>query len=289
MSMDLMTKAFKIKVGSHLRKLILIKLADNASDQGECWPSYGHIAAQCECSKSAVREHIVALVGMGLVEKENRLGRNNGKGNTSNIYRLKLNTPVSPESRPPMPAGDTACTAEKYPLYQHVTPPVSPESRPPMPAGGTRISHSFEPINEPVIEPLKTIGAQAGASTPAKPAKAEYSSEFETAWKAYPARQGSNPKNKAYQAWNARLRDGVTTESMLEGVKRYAAYQLATGKAGTEFVMQGARFFGPGLEFENAWVVTGVPQPKPQDNKHSGFSDRDYGTTHTPAWARGNA
>jgi hypothetical protein len=44
MSMELMVKAMKTKVGNPLRKLVLVKLADNASDQGECWPSYQHIA-----------------------------------------------------------------------------------------------------------------------------------------------------------------------------------------------------------------------------------------------------
>ena len=34
MSMELMVKAMKIRVGNPLRKLVLIKLADNASDQG---------------------------------------------------------------------------------------------------------------------------------------------------------------------------------------------------------------------------------------------------------------
>ncbi|EFG1265016.1 helix-turn-helix domain-containing protein, partial [Escherichia coli] len=54
MSMELMVKAMKIRVGNPLRKLVLIKLADNASDQGECWPSYQHIADQCEISKRSV-------------------------------------------------------------------------------------------------------------------------------------------------------------------------------------------------------------------------------------------
>lgn len=34
MSMDLMVQAMKIKVGNPLRKLVLLKLADNASDLG---------------------------------------------------------------------------------------------------------------------------------------------------------------------------------------------------------------------------------------------------------------
>ncbi|EBB1422485.1 helix-turn-helix domain-containing protein, partial [Salmonella enterica] len=95
MSMNLMAKAMSIKVGNPLRKLVLIKLADNANDNGECWPSYQHIADHCECSKSAVKEHISALIKLGLMTKENRVGVNNGKGNTSNVYRLHLTrTPV---------------------------------------------------------------------------------------------------------------------------------------------------------------------------------------------------
>ena len=50
MSMNLMAKAMNIKVGNPLRKLVLIKLADNANDNGECWPSYQHVADQCELS-----------------------------------------------------------------------------------------------------------------------------------------------------------------------------------------------------------------------------------------------
>lgn len=34
MSMELMVRAMKIKVGNPLRKLVLLKLADNANDQG---------------------------------------------------------------------------------------------------------------------------------------------------------------------------------------------------------------------------------------------------------------
>lgn len=44
MSMLLMAKAMSTKVGNPLWKLVLIKLADNASDTGECWPSHQHIA-----------------------------------------------------------------------------------------------------------------------------------------------------------------------------------------------------------------------------------------------------
>lgn len=126
MSMTLMARAMAIKTGNPIRKLVLIKLADNANDNGECWPSYQHIADHCECSRSAVRTHIDALIGMGVLTKENRMGINNGKGNTSNVYYLNLDNPV-PSKITGMPL----------------------ENTPPMPCGGTRTSHSFEPVNEP--------------------------------------------------------------------------------------------------------------------------------------------
>ncbi|EHE5876759.1 helix-turn-helix domain-containing protein [Salmonella enterica] len=134
MSMTLMARAMAIKTGNPIRKLVLIKLADNANDNGECWPSYQHIADHCECSRSAVRSHIDALIGMGVLTKENRMGINNGKGNTSNVYYLNLDNPMPPKSTAPVPSKITG-----MPL----------ENTPPMPCGGTRTSHSFEPVNEP--------------------------------------------------------------------------------------------------------------------------------------------
>lgn len=134
MSMTLMARAMAIKTGNPIRKLVLIKLADNANDNGECWPSYQHIADHCECSRSAVRTHIDALIGMGVLSKENRIGVNNGKGNTSNVYYLNLDNPVPPKSTAPVPSKITGMPLENIP---------------PMPCGGTRTSHSFEPVNEP--------------------------------------------------------------------------------------------------------------------------------------------
>ncbi|EPF0942068.1 MULTISPECIES: helix-turn-helix domain-containing protein [Klebsiella] len=133
--MSLMAKAMGVKVGNSLRKLVLIKLADNANDKGECWPSYQHIADQCECSKSAVRNHIDALEDMGLLKRENRVGVNNGKGNTSNVYYLNFDAT-------PMPSKSTGVCHE-------IAPPMPSDGTPPMPPDGTRTSHSFEPVTEP--------------------------------------------------------------------------------------------------------------------------------------------
>lgn len=143
MSMTLMAKAMAIKTGNPIRKLVLIKLADNANDSGECWPSYKHIADHCECSKSAVRDHIDALISMGLLVKENRPGVKNGKGNASNLYCMNLDNPMPPKSITPMPTESTG---------------MPPKSIAPMPCGGTRTSHSFEPVIEPTDPPNPQTG-----------------------------------------------------------------------------------------------------------------------------------
>ncbi|EDB6793135.1 helix-turn-helix domain-containing protein [Salmonella enterica subsp. enterica serovar Muenchen] len=165
MSMNLMAKAMSIKVGNPLRKLVLIKLADNANDNGECWPSYQHIADHCECSKSAVKEHISALIKLGLMTKENRVGVNNGKGNTSNVYRLHLtSTPVPPESTPPVPPESTGGSPESTPPVPPESTGGSPESTPPVPPAGTRTSHSFEPVKEPLDNKKKLSSMPEGFS-----------------------------------------------------------------------------------------------------------------------------
>jgi hypothetical protein len=106
----------------------------------------------------------------------------------------------------------------------------------------------------------KTLGASAPTDD-----------RFEAAWKAYPKREGANPKNKAHSAWKARLKEGVTAEAMMAGVARYAAYCQSKGNTGTEYVMQAQRFFGKGREFENEWTAIAA---KP--SRHHGFNERDY-------------
>ncbi|HBE4427722.1 TPA: helix-turn-helix domain-containing protein, partial [Escherichia coli] len=102
--------------GNPLRKLVLIKLADNANDNGECWPSYQHVADQCEVSRSTVKSHIRALEEMGLLKRE---FRRKGELNQSNVFYLTLDNAqqIQPES------GGAGAAPRTY--------------------------HSFEPVNEP--------------------------------------------------------------------------------------------------------------------------------------------
>lgn len=87
MSMRLMVQAMNCEVGNPARKLVLLKLADNANDDGICFPSYQYIADKCEMSKRSAISHIDDLIKMGFVTKK---ARKNKDGLSANLYLLHL-------------------------------------------------------------------------------------------------------------------------------------------------------------------------------------------------------
>ncbi|EJX1818761.1 helix-turn-helix domain-containing protein [Salmonella enterica] len=153
MSMNLMAKAMSIKVGNPLRKLVLIKLADNANDEGECWPSYQHIADQCEVSRSTVKSHIRALEDMGLLKRE---FRRKGELNQSNVFYLTLD---NAQQIPPESGGAGAdrggAGADRGGAGADL-------------GGGAgddpRTYHSFEPVKEPLERKKKPSSMPEGFS-----------------------------------------------------------------------------------------------------------------------------
>ncbi|HEX5437501.1 MAG TPA: hypothetical protein VFW98_10085, partial [Gemmatimonadaceae bacterium] len=68
---------------------------------------------------------------------------------------------------------------------------------------------------------------------------------FAAAWAMYPARAGGNPSTPAEKAWRATVRSGVDPGDLMRATKHYAEYIRASGKEQTEYVMQGATFYGP--------------------------------------------
>lgn len=138
-----------------------------------------------------------------------------------------------------------------------------------------RIADALEKANMPP-EPVLKLAEPKPKGTPKQ--RHEYEPEFEELWKAYPARNGSNPKWKAQQCWRARIKEARAKDrllardemdKMLHGAKRYAAWCEATGKTGTEMVMQATRFLGTSREFLNTWAIP-APEPEviklPRDN-----------------------
>lgn len=222
--------------------------------KGECWPSYQHIADHCECSKSAVRSHIDALIKMGLLIKENRLGNHNGKGNASNVYYLNLSAdPVSPKSIPPAPlAGSSVSLAGT---------PVPPDGRPPMPSDGIRTNHSFEPVKEPI----KPKGA----------------GQRKTAKKSAFDPLTAKPENVSTETWT----DWVTfrqeiRKPLTETSCRQQARQLA-GCANPDEVIC--------TSIANSWQGLFPDKPRsvrqPQVNTHTGFEHKRY-ESHGANWTK---
>ncbi|EFK7229400.1 DNA-binding protein [Escherichia coli] len=141
--------------------------------------------------------------------------------------------------------------------------------------------NTTEITSENTTESKNTIGASADASAPARSARQEYSPEFEQAWQEYPKRAGGNSKSAAFKAWKARIREGVTPETMLNGVKRYAAWVRVSGNTGTQFVKQASTFFGPDRHFDESWQQSAAPGGgRGKSLPISGFSEQDYGSTN---------
>ena len=232
MSMELMVKAMRLKVGNPLRKLVLLKLADNANDQGECWPSYQHIADQCEIGRSTVKGHVRALEEMGMLRREYR---RKGELNQSNLFHLRLD---EKEYKQPSKGGAGADLGQQVTeVGQELTEGGAGADLGGGAGADPRISHSLEPVIEPVNE-SKSIGTSAKAAEPSRNAKQDYSSEF----------------------------------------------------ANSEYVKQASTFFGPDHHFAESWVAPASSQRiSPAQSRHSGFSERDYGTTTKPSWAKGAA
>ena len=130
MSMRLMVQAMNCKVGNPARKLVLLKLADNANDDGICFPSYQYIADKCEMTRRSAISHIEYLIKMGLVSKKER---KNKDGSISNLYFLHLE---QGSEKSALGGENISLGSEKFALggSENISPITS---------------HSLEPVNEP--------------------------------------------------------------------------------------------------------------------------------------------
>lgn len=168
--------------------------------------------------------------------------------NPQAIAAITTPSSVSPESNSNNAISDTAITLKRNTPQRHNGTGDTPN-----------VDTNTEITTEITTETKNTIGASADASAPARSSRQEYSPEFEQAWQEYPKRAGGNSKSAAFKAWKARIREGIKPETMLDGVKRYAAWVRATGNTGTQFVKQAATFFGPDRHFEDFWQQPAAP------------------------------
>ena len=137
MSFKSMVEAFEAKVGNPARKLVLLKLADQANDNGLCWPSYQTIASACEVDRRTVIRHIKQLEKDGFLRVEKTYNKDAGK-NYSNRYHLTIANGV----KKPL-------VSEDHHPSDKLSPPLVTKGHHPS------VKLSPEPINEPIsIEPI---------------------------------------------------------------------------------------------------------------------------------------
>lgn len=166
MSMKLTAQAMELRVGNPLRKLVLLKLCDNANDKGFCWPSMQYVADQCEITKRSVMTHIAILEAEGFLRVMQRAKE--GK-KISNLYLITLAEGIARRGESASASkngeanfadfsgvsseGDSLLSSELNSLLNR----VSSESGSRSSEGDSLLSSegdSHKPVIQPVIEPI---------------------------------------------------------------------------------------------------------------------------------------
>lgn len=116
MSTILMSACWPLQGMSPAQKAVLISLADQANDDGYCWPSVGTIAKRTCLSERAVQGAIKWLQSANLMTASERNG-------TSSVYRLTPAAYAPPqEMRPAANAPTPAASAPPPPQMLRPTP-----------------------------------------------------------------------------------------------------------------------------------------------------------------------
>ena len=153
MSFKLVAQVFDIRVGNPLRKMVLIKLADQANDNGYCWPSYESLAFACEISRSSVINHIKWLAENDFLWIEKRYDKEAQKS-LSNIYHLTLS-----KGKQVKDVGGVAATPVQEMNHKGVVQEIHHPSVGDTPEVVQEIHHPSvgdtpKPITEPIIKPI---------------------------------------------------------------------------------------------------------------------------------------
>lgn len=130
MSVKIMAEVWLLDL-PHTEKIVLLALADNANDEGHCYPSIATLIKKCGLSERSVQSMITRLEEAGHVACQGRTGR-------STIYAVHPRIDCTPAGRAPR----TDCTPPRTDCGG------TPAGRAPTPAGRAPIT-----ITQPSVEP----------------------------------------------------------------------------------------------------------------------------------------
>lgn len=110
-------------------------------------------------------------------------------------------------------------------------PPVLPQSSPSPTENTPQMKEEGGSMEEEVRK-------KESSRSVAKATRPSASVEFEEFWKAYPRRDGPNPRKPAEQKFNALVQTGVDPAVMIAAAKRLASDEAKRGNVGTRFIPQ---------------------------------------------------
>lgn len=153
------------------QRLMMLALADNANDQGVCWPSVATLARKASVVERTARRTLTTLEAEGWVAVTASPGK-------LNVYRLNLERldpgDGSLSGQPPMPTGPrtpTSGVAEPTPLTPtSPTPDAHVRGTPDADVRGPRTPTSAEPSRTITTTVTEPSGGDGSAAPPAKPA-----------------------------------------------------------------------------------------------------------------------
>lgn len=82
MSVHYSSAVWKARIGDPVAKHVLLKLADNASDDGKCWPSIANVSNETELSQRTIQTKVRFLERLGVLVSFRGVNRCN--------YQLKI-------------------------------------------------------------------------------------------------------------------------------------------------------------------------------------------------------
>lgn len=226
---------------SVLEKVLLIEIDSLDDPQNGCWKSNKRFAEFFDMSESRISELITSLKNKGYITVQ--LTR------TNEGFKRSIRVITTSEIRSPQHFDNPKSA------HRNVEVRTSEKADIGNTEGGNTVEDNFSLV----------ASAPSAPATKKPTAKKANSPKFEEAWQEYPKRGGSNPKDKAAKAWNARVKEGVPEDELLAAVKRYKAYCVANRMLNTRYVAMTATFFGTDGRYKEDYRI---------ENKNSTSFDR---------------
>ncbi|MDQ4166148.1 helix-turn-helix domain-containing protein [Pseudomonas aeruginosa] len=179
MSTIIMSACWPLQGMSPAQKSVLISLADQANDQGVCWPAVDSIATRCCLSKRAVQQAIKWLRSVGIVSVEERQGR-------STMYSVTPAAYAPPQEMHP----SSKCTRAGNATTPADAAPPPPQEMHPTPAASAPRT-VIEPTREPSGNLLPTRSGSATDEAMQEACRsvwAAYRAAYEARWSVQPVR-----------------------------------------------------------------------------------------------------